>query len=156
MHIIYTQKSLIYILVYYYGVQYSNNRHVRWLVSGLVWAGWCWFIVREKHCWLAGLSWLKPTSEHAEYQLYTYKFKNISCIRKKTYSLSLLNFSGTIIQPNRSSLYLPREANFIEIPGNTFYQASNTGLQPNRLLVRVWIVSHASKHAPRIIQPLQA
>ena len=25
MHIIYTQKSLIYILVYYYGVHYSNN-----------------------------------------------------------------------------------------------------------------------------------
>jgi len=39
---------------------------VRWLVSELVWAGWCWFIVREKHCWLAGLGWLKPTSEQAE------------------------------------------------------------------------------------------
>jgi len=37
---------------------------VRWLVSGLVWAGWCWFVVRGKHCWLAGLGWLKPTSEH--------------------------------------------------------------------------------------------
>ena len=24
--------------------------HIRWLVSGLVWAGWCWFIVRGKHC----------------------------------------------------------------------------------------------------------
>ena len=30
------------------------------------WAGWCWFIVRGKHCWLAGLGWLKPTSEQAE------------------------------------------------------------------------------------------
>ena len=36
---------------------------VRWLVSRLVWAGWCWFIVREKHCWLVDFSWLKPTSE---------------------------------------------------------------------------------------------
>ena len=25
---------------------------LRWLVSGLVWAGWCWFVMREKHCWL--------------------------------------------------------------------------------------------------------
>jgi len=38
---------------------------VRWLVLVLVWAGWCWFFVREKHCWLAGLGWLKPTSEQA-------------------------------------------------------------------------------------------
>jgi len=44
----------------------DHFRPVRWLVSGLVWAGWCWFIVREKHCWLAGLGWLKPTSEQAE------------------------------------------------------------------------------------------
>jgi len=41
-------------------------RPVRWLVSELVWAGWCWFIVREKHCWLAGLGWLKSTSEQAD------------------------------------------------------------------------------------------
>ena len=68
MHIVYTQKSLIYILVYYYGVYYSNN---------------------------------------------------ISCIHKKIYSLSLLNFSGTGFQPNTSSLYLPREANFIETPSNS-------------------------------------
>ena len=27
-------------------------RPVRWLVSRLVWTDWCWFIVREKHCWL--------------------------------------------------------------------------------------------------------
>ena len=40
-------------------------RPVRWLVSGLVWADWCWFVVREKYCLLAGLSWLKPISEHA-------------------------------------------------------------------------------------------
>jgi len=40
-------------------------RPVRWLVYGLVWAGWCWFVVREKHCWLAGLGWLKPTNEQA-------------------------------------------------------------------------------------------
>jgi len=39
---------------------------VRWLGLVLVWAGWCWFFVREKHCWLAGFSWLKPTSEQAE------------------------------------------------------------------------------------------
>jgi len=25
--------------------------------------GWCWFVVKEKHCWLADKSWLKPTSE---------------------------------------------------------------------------------------------
>ena len=36
---------------------------VCWLVLVLVWAGWCWFFVRGKHCWLAGLGWLKPTSE---------------------------------------------------------------------------------------------
>ena len=40
---------------------------VRWLMLVLVWAGWCWFSVRGKHCWLAGLGWLKPTSEQAEY-----------------------------------------------------------------------------------------
>ena len=28
-------------------------RPVRWLVSGLVWAGWCWFVVRGKHCLLS-------------------------------------------------------------------------------------------------------
>ena len=39
------------------------KRPVRWLVSELVWTGWCWFIVREKYCWLTGLDWLKPTSE---------------------------------------------------------------------------------------------
>ena len=38
---------------------------VRWLVSGLVWAGWCCFVMREKYCWLTGLGWLKPTSEQA-------------------------------------------------------------------------------------------
>ena len=27
-----------------------NIESVRWLVSGLIWAGRCWFIVREKHC----------------------------------------------------------------------------------------------------------
>ena len=41
------------------------KRPVRWLISGLVWAGWCWFVVREKHCRLASLGWLKPTSEQA-------------------------------------------------------------------------------------------
>ena len=45
----------------------SVIRHVRWLVSGLVWADWCWFVVREKYCWLAGLGWLKPTSEQADW-----------------------------------------------------------------------------------------
>jgi len=39
---------------------------VRWLVLVLVWAGWCWFFMRGKHCWLAGLGWLKPTSEQAK------------------------------------------------------------------------------------------
>ena len=42
------------------------NRPIRWLVSGLIWTGWCWFIVREKHCWLASLGWLKPTNEHGD------------------------------------------------------------------------------------------
>ena len=28
--------------------------------------GWCWFVVRGKHCWLADKPWLKPTSEHAD------------------------------------------------------------------------------------------
>jgi len=46
---------------------YRTRSHgpVRWLVLVLVWAGWCWFFVRGKHCWLAGLGWLKPTSEQA-------------------------------------------------------------------------------------------
>ena len=44
----------------------ANIRPVRWLVSGLVWAGWCWFVVRGKHCWLAGLGWLKPISEQSD------------------------------------------------------------------------------------------
>jgi len=29
--------------------------------------GWCWFVVREKHCWLVDKPWLKPTSEQADY-----------------------------------------------------------------------------------------
>jgi len=29
--------------------------------------GWCCFVVRGKHCWLADKPWLKPTSEQAEY-----------------------------------------------------------------------------------------
>jgi len=33
----------------------SSFRFVRWLVSGLIWAGWCWFIMREKYYWLADL-----------------------------------------------------------------------------------------------------
>jgi len=28
--------------------------------------GWCWFVVREKHCWLIDKPWLKPTSEQAD------------------------------------------------------------------------------------------
>jgi len=39
-----------------------------WLVG--FWAdkpGWCWFVVREKHCWLVDKSWLKLTSKHAGY-----------------------------------------------------------------------------------------
>jgi len=40
---------------------------VRWLVLVLVlvWTGWCWFFVRGKYCWLAGLGWLKPAGEQA-------------------------------------------------------------------------------------------
>jgi len=48
-------------------MKHRYNGHVRWLVLVLVWAGWCWFFVRGKHCWLTGLGWLKPTSEQAEY-----------------------------------------------------------------------------------------
>ena len=29
-------------------------------------SGWCWFLVRGKHCQLADKPWLKPTSEQAE------------------------------------------------------------------------------------------
>jgi len=43
----------------------GTERPVRWLVSRLIWAGWCWFVVRGKHCWLADLGWLKLTSEQA-------------------------------------------------------------------------------------------
>ena len=28
-------------------------------------SGQCWFVMREKHCWLADKPWLKPTSEQA-------------------------------------------------------------------------------------------
>ena len=31
--------------------------------------GWCWFVVRGKHCWLVDKPWLKPISEQAEYLL---------------------------------------------------------------------------------------
>ena len=34
----------------------------------------CWFFVREKYCWLAGLSWLKPTSEQSDGILFTLLF----------------------------------------------------------------------------------
>ena len=27
--------------------------------------GWCWFVMREKHCWLADKPWLNPTSKQA-------------------------------------------------------------------------------------------
>jgi len=39
------------------------------LVLVLVWVSWCWFFVKGKHCWLAGLGWLKPTSEQADKQI---------------------------------------------------------------------------------------
>jgi len=29
--------------------------------------GWCWFVVRGKHCWLTDKPWLKPTSEQTDY-----------------------------------------------------------------------------------------
>jgi len=45
---------------------FGDNGPVRWLVLMLVWAGWCWFFMRGKHYWLAGLGWLKPTSEQTE------------------------------------------------------------------------------------------
>jgi len=45
---------------------YNRAGYVRWLVSGLVWAGWYWFIVKEKYYWLTSLGWLKPTSEQKE------------------------------------------------------------------------------------------
>ena len=39
---------------------------------------WCWFVVREKHCWLADKPWLKPTSEQVERE-----FKNIQSVAYK-------------------------------------------------------------------------
>ena len=33
----------------------KDDGPVRWLVLVLVWASSCWFFVRGKHCWLAGL-----------------------------------------------------------------------------------------------------
>ena len=46
-------------VVYYIDILYHAKAAflakgpVRWLVLVLVWAGWCWFFVRGKHCWLA-------------------------------------------------------------------------------------------------------
>jgi len=28
--------------------------------------GWCWFVVRGKHCWLVDKPWLKPTNEQTD------------------------------------------------------------------------------------------
>ena len=54
-------------LVIWLDILFSINKGpIRWLVLVLIWVGWCWFFVREKHCWLASLGWLKPTSEQAE------------------------------------------------------------------------------------------
>ena len=55
----------------------SHIRPLRWLVSELVWADWYWFIVRGKHYWLAGLGWLKPTSEQADIQYCIYYYTHI-------------------------------------------------------------------------------
>ena len=33
-------------------ISFFYRRRVRWLVSGLIWAVWCWFVGRGKHCWL--------------------------------------------------------------------------------------------------------
>jgi len=42
--------------------------------------GWCWFVVRGKHYWLANKPWLKPTSEQADYSVkYTMYDFNIIC-----------------------------------------------------------------------------
>ena len=45
------------------------------ILSLFVGWGWCWFglagagFLRGKYCWLAGLGWLKPTSEQADYPI---------------------------------------------------------------------------------------
>ena len=39
---------------------------------------WCWFVVRDKHCWLADKLWLKPTSEHASFNDCGMKIKYAS------------------------------------------------------------------------------
>jgi len=58
------------------------------LVSGLVWAGWCWFIVREKHCWLTDLGWLKPTNEQAKYVNTILKVRKINYYRLGFFSVT--------------------------------------------------------------------
>ena len=72
------------------------KRPVRWLVSGLVWTGWCWFYVRGKHCWLAGLGWLKPTSEqsgHLEPSIRTRQWYFLSYRSRWHHESSLENHS---------------------------------------------------------------
>jgi len=62
MHYSLRSESLFFVKLFWFQADLGR---VRWLVLVLVWAGWCWFFVREKHYWLAGLGWLKPTSEQA-------------------------------------------------------------------------------------------
>ena len=34
-------------------IGFRDIRPVCWLVSWLIWTGWCWFVVKEKHYWMA-------------------------------------------------------------------------------------------------------
>ena len=67
-------------------------------------SGWCWFVVREKHCWPTDKIWLKSTSEHA---------KNINAKRiytsQKYYCKTCLNSMSKILLCNMFGLTVAQQ-----------------------------------------------
>ena len=62
--------STVYMILYteYVLFHFKTSQSACLLVG--FWAdksGWCWFVVRGKHCWLADKPWLKPINEQAKY-----------------------------------------------------------------------------------------
>ena len=86
----------------------TRHRPVRCLVSGLVWASSCWFIVREKHCWLAGLGWLKPTSEQAATTSHSWAWRDVPRTKRHNFPVISRLFVGSTPRHRCS-----RHANFV-------------------------------------------